>query len=132
MARRAVSEPSTRIRHHVPLKTPGGRDDPNPQLAFVAVARLVSLLPPYSTDKINEGTSGGKLGYNHLARCAPRRSRATRPGSSSRPGTGAKCFCYTYGLVAAPWDPPYPSEQECSFSVSILGPPKSKSGGVTP
>ena len=44
------------------MKDPEGHDDPNPQLAFTAAARLVSLLSSYATDKINEGTSGGKQG----------------------------------------------------------------------
>ena len=35
---------------------------------FVAAARLVSLLPSYATDKINEGPSGGKLGGQSCGR----------------------------------------------------------------
>ena len=42
------------------MKDPEDRDDPNPQLAFVAAARLFSLLPSYATNNINEGTSEGK------------------------------------------------------------------------
>ena len=62
MGRRTVSESATRFRHDAPGKTPEGRDDPSPHFAFVAAARLVSLLPSYAKDKINEGTSGGKTG----------------------------------------------------------------------
>ena len=62
MARRTVSEPATGLCHHIPWKTPEGRDDPNPQVAFLAVARVVSLLPSYATEKMNEGTSGGRRG----------------------------------------------------------------------
>ena len=103
-----------------PIKDLQGHDNPYSQVAFVVAVRFVSLLSSSATDKINEGATIRRAGeVKCLAGCALRCSWVARPGSSGRPGNGAKCFCHSHRLLAmtlaTAWAPPYLSECDCIF-----------------